>query len=62
MVNSWKHSVAIGGIFFDVECRIKTKEGAYRWHLCRSVPVKDETGKIITWVKAKPTFMSWKEA
>jgi PAS domain S-box-containing protein len=61
MVNSWKHSVATGDIF-DVECRIKNKEGAYRWHLCRSVHVKDETGKIITWVGSKTDIHELKEA
>ena len=61
MVNSWKHSVATGDVF-DVECRIKNKEGAYRWHLSRSVSVKDETGKIIMWVGSKTDIHELKEA
>ncbi|MFV8332230.1 PAS domain S-box protein [Flavobacterium sp. GSP14] len=61
MVNSWNHSVATGAIF-DIECRIKNKEGAYRWHLCRSVHVKDETGKKITWVGSKTDIHELKEA
>ena len=61
MVNSWEHFVATGDIF-DVECRIKNKEGAYRWHLCRSVPVKDDLGKIIMWVGSKTDIHELKEA
>ncbi|MDQ3291561.1 MAG: PAS domain-containing protein [Bacteroidota bacterium] len=32
---------------FQVEMRIKNKEGNYRWHVLRSIPMKDAHGKVI---------------
>ncbi len=46
---NWKHSVRTGEAF-DMECRIQNKEGGYRWHLSRAVPIRDENGKILMWV------------
>ncbi|MDX2097870.1 MAG: PAS domain-containing protein [Leptolyngbyaceae cyanobacterium bins.59] len=35
---------------FKTELRIRSKTGTYRWFLCRSIPVHDATGQIISWV------------
>ncbi len=37
-------AVAGSGVF-DIEVRLRHREGAYRWHLLRSVPVPDEPGR-----------------
>ena len=37
-------AVAGSGVF-DTEVRLRHREGAYRWHLLRSVPVPDEPGR-----------------
>ncbi len=47
--NNWKHSVRTGEAF-DMECRIQNKEGGYRWHLSKVVPIRDENKKILMWV------------
>ncbi|MCC9165539.1 PAS domain-containing protein [Pontibacter harenae] len=35
---------------FQAEMRIRAKDGSYRWHLHRSVPMQDESGKVMMWV------------
>ncbi|MGV3540503.1 MAG: PAS domain-containing protein [Rufibacter sp.] len=32
---------------YQVEMRIRNKEGDYRWHLLKNTPMKDETGKVV---------------
>ena len=35
---------------FDVECRLRRRDGAYRWHLSRAMPVLDSEGRAIRWI------------
>jgi PAS domain S-box-containing protein len=36
---------------FEVECRLKRgSDGAYRWHLGRAFPLRNQTGNIVQWV------------
>lgn len=35
---------------FDLEFRIKSKEGSYQWFLSRAVPVKDDNGNPVKWI------------
>jgi len=45
----WKRSFRNGDPF-EVECRLRRgDDGAYRWFLCRALPLRDETGKITRW-------------
>jgi PAS domain S-box-containing protein len=37
------------GTAYEVEVRIRGYDGAYRWFVSRSVPWKDELGKVISW-------------
>ncbi len=46
--NAWNSSVATGGIY-QVEHRIRMKDGSYRWFLSRGFPNKNEKGEIIKW-------------
>jgi two-component system CheB/CheR fusion protein len=38
------------GEVFEMENRYKRKDGVYRWHLNRAVPLRDEAGHIVFWV------------
>ncbi|HEX4924024.1 MAG TPA: PAS domain-containing protein [Bdellovibrionales bacterium] len=46
----WPEALAKGGTF-QMEQRFRRgRDGQYRWHLVRGVPVRDESGKIIKYV------------
>ncbi|HKQ79989.1 MAG TPA: PAS domain S-box protein [Blastocatellia bacterium] len=45
----WKKSVATGEPH-EAPHRYRRRDGEYRWHLCRAVPLRDESGEIREWV------------
>lgn len=47
-VEAWNQALASGETY-QCEHRVRTANGAYRWHLSRGVPVWDEHGRIIRW-------------
>jgi PAS domain S-box-containing protein len=40
------------GVSYDVEYRMLTAEGGYRWQMGRAVPFKDAQGKVTGWIGA----------
>ena len=45
---AWSHSCATGTPY-DVETRVRMKDGSWRWMHSRAMPRRDEAGKIIKW-------------
>ncbi|QNT68185.1 response regulator [Defluviicoccus vanus] len=48
VTNSWLHSLASGEPF-EMECRLRSGDGSYRWFLARALPIHNEAGAIIRW-------------
>ncbi len=51
VLETWSRSLATGAPY-EVECRLKTHDGAYRWTLGRATPVRDAKGQITRWFGA----------
>ena len=44
----WTRSIATGEPF-EIEFHVRRADGAFRWHLARALPLRDESGRITTW-------------
>ncbi|HEU4404493.1 MAG TPA: ATP-binding protein, partial [Polyangiaceae bacterium] len=47
---------------FEVECRLRRRDGAFRWFLVRAVPRHDAHGAVIEWVGTATDIDDWKRA
>lgn len=45
---AWVEGIRSGELF-ELECRLKRADGAWRWHLLKSAPVRDVSGQIVKW-------------
>ena len=45
---TWARSRQTGQLF-EAECRLRSREGTYRWWLVRALPVRDESGIVALW-------------
>lgn len=50
---AWMHSIRTGDPFSH-ESRFRRKDGEYRWHVSRAVPVRDDTGQVQMWIGSNP--------
>jgi diguanylate cyclase (GGDEF)-like protein/PAS domain S-box-containing protein len=50
-LKNWQRSRETGSAL-DMEYRIQSREGSYRWHLVRATPLRDSNGGIIKWFGA----------
>jgi PAS domain S-box-containing protein len=48
-VAAWTHAVAHGRPF-EIEYRLRSADGSYRWFLARAVPARDEDGRVTRWI------------
>lgn len=48
-MEKFTHAIQTGGIF-EIENRYKRNDGVYRWHLNRSIPLKNESEELLFWV------------
>jgi two-component system sensor histidine kinase/response regulator len=44
----WSRSVATGELY-EIEYRLRRFDGAYRWHLARALPLRDDSGRVTKW-------------
>ncbi len=47
-IEQWTRSVATGELY-KIEYRCRRADGAFRWHLGRALPLRDESGRITKW-------------
>ncbi len=57
----WATSLA-SGEDYETEFRIRRHDGAYRWHLVRALPIRDEGGRILRWVGSNTDIHEQKTA
>ncbi len=50
------------GEAYETQFRLRRSDGAYRWHLARAAPIKDERGAIIKWIGTNTDIHDQKEA
>lgn len=48
LLEHWQKSVATG-TSFELEARLRRKDGEFRWFMMRSVPIRDQEGRIVKW-------------
>ncbi|UII20176.1 PAS domain S-box protein [Fulvivirga ligni] len=48
-VETWQRALS-SGESYEIEYRLRRYDGAYRWHLGRAEPVRNEEGKIEMWL------------
>lgn len=48
-LEGWQAALARGAAY-EAELRFRRSDGQYRWHLCRSLPVKDANGQVTKWM------------
>src|SRR5260370_11629126 len=47
-LEKWENARRTGEAY-DVEYRLRGKDGTFRWFLCRGNPIRDQKGEVIKW-------------
>ena len=48
MLEGWKQARR-AEVEYALECRLRGADGSYRWYLSRTVPIRDEAGRVVQW-------------
>ena len=48
-VAAWQTALRESSVY-DVQFRLRRRDGVYRWHLARAMPICDEAGKVVRWI------------
>jgi PAS domain S-box-containing protein len=48
VIAAWRYAVESATVY-EVECRLRRADGAYRWMLSRGLPLRDRDGKVQEW-------------
>jgi PAS domain S-box-containing protein len=46
---AWKQAISTG-VTYQTEFRLRHASGAFRWHIVRAIPIKDDDGVILRWI------------
>ncbi|AOJ67042.1 hybrid sensor histidine kinase/response regulator [Burkholderia ubonensis] len=61
-IDVWTRAIR-NGVEFEIEYRLKrASDGAYRWFLCRALPLRDRDGKIVKWFGTETDIEDLKQA
>jgi diguanylate cyclase (GGDEF)-like protein/PAS domain S-box-containing protein len=60
VVSKWQNALRTG-IPYDVEYRLRRKDGVFRWFLTRANPIRDESSKIVKWFGSTTDIESQKQ-
>lgn len=60
-IDAWSESVRTGKTY-EIEYRLRRKDGVYRWHLARGIPDRDLEGNIRAWYGTNTDIHEQKEA
>jgi PAS domain S-box-containing protein len=48
VMEAWPHAIRTGQPY-EIEYPLRRRDGVFRWHLGRALPIKDEQGRIVRW-------------
>jgi PAS domain S-box-containing protein len=57
----WSKALASGQVY-QVEHRVRRRDGVYGWHLTRAVPLRDDRGEILKWFGTSTDIEALKSA
>ena len=60
LFDQWAQSIATGAEY-QVEARIQNRHGEFRWFLIRTVPQRDQAGRIVNWFGASTDIQEQKQ-